>query len=92
MMKVRVHLFEMLRACLPPDAHRGQAEITLPEGATLADLIVHLGIDAYLDCSPEDVIREAGWQVSVSGHFETDIRRVLRDGDTVLMMPHISGG
>lgn len=92
MIKIRVHLFEILRACLPSGSDRGQAEITLPEGATLADLIVHLGIDRYLGCPPEAVLGEAGWQAMVSGQFEADTTRVLREGDTVLMMPHLSGG
>lgn len=91
-MKIHVHLLEMLRACLPADANRGRAEISLPEGATLADLIVHLGIDTYLGYAPEAVLSQAGWQVSVSGQFETNLYRVLHDGDTVLMMPHVSGG
>lgn len=92
MITIRVHLFETLQACLPPESNRGQAEITLPEGATLADLIVHLGIDDRLGCPPEDVPGKAGWQAMVSGQFEADVTRVLREGDTVLMMPHLSGG
>ena len=91
-MEIRVHLFSILRDVLPPEANRGQATITLPEGATLADLIVHLGIDTYLGFSPEGVIEEAGWQVNVAGKFGATADRVLNDGDTVLMMPHVSGG
>jgi molybdopterin converting factor small subunit len=91
-MEINVHLFSELRACLPPESSRGQATITMPEGARLADLIVHLGIDTYLGYSPAGVIEEAGWQVSISGQFGATVDRVLHDGDTVLMMPHVSGG
>jgi molybdopterin converting factor small subunit len=91
-MEIRVHLFSILKDCLPAGANRGQATITLPEDATLGDLIVHLGIDKYLGFSPAGVIDQAGWQVSVSGQFGATADRVLHNGDTVLMMPHASGG
>jgi len=91
-MEIRVHLFSILQDCLPPGSRRGQATVTLLEGATIGDLMVHLGIDAYLGYSAPAVIDEAGWQVSVSGRFGATADRVLHDGDTVLMMPHASGG
>ena len=91
-MEIKVHLFSILRNCLPAGADRGRATITLPEGATIANLIVHLGIDRYLGFSPAGVIDEAGWQVSVAGQFGATADHVLQDGDTVLMMPHASGG
>ncbi|MDD3825521.1 MAG: hypothetical protein PHY79_06065 [Anaerolineae bacterium] len=91
-MDIRVHLFSILQDCLPPGSKRGQATVTLPEGATVGDLMVHLGIDVYLGYSPQAVIEEAGWQVSVSGRFGATSDNVLHDGDTVLMMPHASGG
>jgi len=91
-MEIRVHLFSILQDCLPAGARRGRATITLPEGATVGDLMVHLGIDAYLGYSPRAVIEEAGWQVSVSGRFGAKADQVLHDGDEVLIMPHASGG
>lgn len=90
-MDIRVHLFSILQDCLPHGSKRGQATVTLPEGATVGDLMVQLGIDAYLGYSPRAVIDEAGWQVSVSGRFGATSDNVLHDGDTVLMMPHASG-
>jgi molybdopterin converting factor small subunit len=91
-MDVRVHLFSILRDCLPAEASRGQATVALPEGATVGDLIRHLGIDTYLGCSPAAVMDEAGWQVSISGRFGATADDVLHEGDTVLMLPHASGG
>ena len=91
-MEIRVHLFSILQDCLPAGSNRGQAAVSLPEGATVGDLIVHLGIDTYLGTSPAGVMDEAGWQVSVSGQFGATADRVLHDGDLVLMMPHASGG
>jgi molybdopterin converting factor small subunit len=91
-MDIRVHLFSILQECLPAGSSRGQATVALPEGATVADLIVHLGIDTYLGFSPAGVMAEAGWQVSVAGQFGATAERVLHDGDTVLMFPHTSGG
>jgi len=91
-MEVRVHLFAELQDCLPAGAHRGQAAVVLPEGATVGDLIVHLGIDTVLGTSPAGVIEEAGWQVSVAGQFGATLDRVLHDGELVLMMPFAAGG
>lgn len=90
--EVHVHLFSILTECLPATSRRGQATVSLPEGATVGALMAHLGIDTYLGYSPAAVIEEAGWQVSVAGRFGATADHVLHDGDTVLMMPHASGG
>jgi molybdopterin converting factor small subunit len=91
-MQVHVQLFSFLRDCLPPDARRGQATVNLLEGATLADLVTHLGIDRRLGCAAADLIARASWQVMISGRFELDTDRVLQDGDEVHIFPPISGG
>ena len=91
-MQIHVQLFSILRDCLPPDAERGQATITLSENASLADLVVHLGIDRYLGFTADDIITKASWQVMISGQFETDMGRILRDGDEVRIFPPVSGG
>jgi len=89
---IQVQLFSILRACLPPDAERGQATITLPAGATLADLATHLGIDRRLGFDAADVTRRAGWQVMISGQYEPDMARPLADGDEVRIFPPVAGG
>jgi molybdopterin converting factor small subunit len=91
-MQVHVQLFSILRDCLPPDAERGRATVSLPEGATLADLVRHLGIDRFLGYEVDKIVSQAGWQVMVSGSYEPNMGRMLRDGDEVLILPFASGG
>ena len=91
-MQIHVQLFSILRDCLPPSAERGKATIDMPKGATLGDLVVHLGIDQYLGFSAADMSARAGWQVMVSGRYEPDMTRVLEDGDEVQIFPPIAGG
>jgi molybdopterin converting factor small subunit len=91
-MQVHVQLFSFLRDCLPPDAEKGQAIVTLSESATLSDLVTHLRIDQQLGCEARDVTVKAGWQVMVSGQFELDMERILQDGDEVRVFPPIAGG
>ena len=91
-MQVHVQLFSILRDCLPAGSERGQATVNLPEGATLADLVSHLGIDRHLGCDAAELTATASWQVLVSGQFEIDMGRVLQDGDQVHVFPPISGG
>ncbi len=92
MIVVRVQLFSILRDLLPPDAQRGRTTVTLAEGATLADLITHLGIDQKLGLAAEEITTKAGWQVIVSDKFEASTGRGLQDGDEVKILPPISGG
>ncbi len=91
-MKIQVQLFSILRDCLPPDAERGQATIALPDGATLADLVTHLGIDQQLGYSAPEIITRAAWQVVINGSFASDIERSLQDGDQVQIFPPLAGG
>lgn len=91
-MEVKVKLFSILKECLPPDAKRGEVNITLSDEATLVDLITHLGIDTWLGYDALDVPGKAGWQVVVSGKYESDMTRKLQDGETVLIFPPIAGG
>lgn len=96
-MQVHVQLFSILRDCLPPDAKaqgssRGQGTLALAKGSTLTDLITHLGIDRFLGYDAAELTSRASWQVMVSGQFEVDMERVLRDGDEVSIFPPASGG
>jgi molybdopterin converting factor small subunit len=79
-MQVEVHLFSVLREHLPPDGKRGRATVTLPEGATVADLIAHLGITRRVRL------------VVVNDVQEADRRRSLQDGDRVKLFPTMVGG
>jgi molybdopterin converting factor small subunit len=91
-MQIQVQLFSILRDCLPPGAERGQATVTLPEGATLIDLVTYLGIDEHLGYGASEITSRANWQVMVSGQFELDMERRLQHGDEVRIFPPVSGG
>jgi sulfur carrier protein ThiS len=79
-MRVKVHLFSILREHLPPDGERGQAWVTLAQGATVADLIEQLGITRRVRL------------VAVNGVQESYRQRVLQDGDYVKLFPTMVGG
>ena len=81
-----------MRDCLPSDAQRGRVLIDLPEGASLLDLFVRLGIDRRLGCEAAEVAGKAGWQVLVNGSYEAQMLRVLSDGDEVQVFPPVVGG
>jgi molybdopterin converting factor small subunit len=94
-MQVQVQLFSILRDCIPPDAGGpgpGQATVSLPDGASLADLITRLGIDRRLGYPPGEVVSRAGWQVIVSGKYEPDMNRTLEEGDEIRVFPPVAGG
>jgi molybdopterin converting factor small subunit len=91
-MRIDVQLFSILRDCLPPGAEQGNATVSLPDGAKLADLVAHLGIDRRLGYDATDVVARAGWQVMVSGEYEPDMERLLQDGDQVRIFPPVAGG
>ena len=54
--------------------------MTLPEGATVADLIAHLGITRRVRL------------VVVNGVQEANVERPLQDGDRVKLFPTMVGG
>jgi molybdopterin converting factor small subunit len=78
-MRVEVRLFSRLREHLPPDA-RGEAIVELPEGATVGQLLAHLGIDVHVKL------------LSVNSQRETNWGRALHDGDVVRIFPIVVGG
>jgi len=79
-MQVQIHLYSVLRQHLPPGGKRGQAVVTLPEGATVADLIAHLNITRRVRL------------VVVNDAQEKDRERPLQDGDRVKLFPVMVGG
>jgi sulfur carrier protein ThiS len=78
-MVVHVKLFSRFRQLLPRES-RGEAEIRLPEGATIARLLEQLGAEGRVQL------------VSVNNEPEPDRERVLRDGDRVRVFPFGVGG
>jgi molybdopterin converting factor small subunit len=78
-MQVHVKLFSLLRRHLPEEA-KGEATIDLPAGATVADLIEHLGIVRRIKI------------LTINGQRETDRARPLQEGDSVRIFPFVVGG
>jgi sulfur carrier protein ThiS len=78
-MVVQVKLFSRFRQLLPQEA-RGEAEVQVPEGATVARLLDQLGVQGRVQL------------VSVNGEPEPDRDRVLHDGDCIRVFPFGVGG
>lgn len=77
-MQVSVHLHGILRDHLPPEA-RGQATLSLDDGATVGDLLAQLGIKRRVI-------------VALNHNQEPDETYVLQDGDKVSIYTVIGGG
>jgi len=77
-MFVKVKLYGILRDKLPPDA-KGLAEIELPLGSTVQDIIKKLQISTMV-------------KVSVNEALERDIQRELQEGDEVQLFRPAGGG
>ena len=84
-MRIHVRLFASLRDQFPSGA-RGQGDVELDNGASLADLIERLEIP---DPQVQMVLVD-GQQVprKLGGRDE----RILQDGQTVSIFPPVSGG
>ena len=78
-MQVQVKLFSLLRQHLPQEA-RGEAIVELPDGATVQDLVDHLGIVRRIKI------------LSINGERETNYARPLHEGDSVRIFPFVVGG
>jgi molybdopterin converting factor small subunit len=91
-MLIQVQLFAHLRDCLPLDAERGKAQIEIPTQASLLDLFSCLEIERCLGEGKTIVDQIESWQISVNGEFTQDFEYVLKDGDQVIVFPHMAGG
>lgn len=78
-MTVHVKLFSRFRRHLPEET-RGEADVDLPQGATVAQLLDQLQISGRVQL------------VSVNGAPEPNRDRVLREGDSVRIFPFVVGG
>ena len=84
-MRVHVRLFANLRDRFPSGA-RGQGDVDLDDGASLADLIEHLEIP-----DPQcQMVLVDGQQVLRKARGRAE--RLLQDGETVSIFPPVSGG
>jgi MoaE-MoaD fusion protein len=80
MMRVRLLLFGVVKEAFGADA----AEIELPDGARVAELLKHLAASR-----PMPALKSLA--VSVNAEF-ADASHVLHDGDEVGLLPPVSGG
>ena len=79
-MQVEVRLFATLRRYLP-GLTAGQAQrLTLPDGATVADLLAALGVP------------DSESQHAFVNDFGVELNRVLHEGDRVGVFPQVGGG
>jgi sulfur carrier protein ThiS len=77
-MQVKVVLFGMLRERRAKES-RGRLVVDLPETATIADLVVALGIQVPVACS-------------LNGVIERDFSHILSDGDEAQIFQPAGGG
>ena len=84
-MRVEVRLFASLRDKLPPGS-RGRADLELPDGSTVSDLVAHFEIERRL----AQMVLVNG--VQISRRPEDRCAHTLREGDTVSIFPPVAGG
>lgn len=78
LMQIQIKLYGTLRELLPPEK-RGRDTLTLPTGATVADLLGQLGAPP-------------GLLVAVNQEHESAYERPLQEGDKVAVFQHAAGG
>ncbi len=80
MVNISVKLFASLRKYRPDLDHGEAANLELPDGATLNDVLNELGIapDETKQCFVNALVQDLDW--------------VLQDGDEVGVFPPIAGG
>lgn len=83
-MKVTVRLFAMLRKNLPPGSNGEEAEMELPEGATVQTVIEQLEIPPQL----ANLVMIDGYHL-----LKDEIQhRTLQAGEVLSIFPPVAGG
>ena len=80
-MKIELRLFASLRKKLPPGSPRGKCDLELADGATIDEVLAHMGIP-----------HASAQMVLLNGEHDRDFSRVLRDGDVLSIFPPVAGG
>ncbi len=75
-MQIRVKLMGMLKSKAPPGER-----LELPDGASIADALAKLGIDA-----------SSVQAFTINGALVRDRGRTLADGDELTVLPPVGGG
>ncbi|NUM48125.1 MAG: MoaD/ThiS family protein [Anaerolineales bacterium] len=78
-MQISIRLHSVLREKLPPDT-KGRTTLTLPDGATVYDLLTHFNLQ-------NNVVG-----ISVNDEIEIEASHPLRDGDHVEFFRVVGGG
>lgn len=80
-MRVVLKLFASLRQKLPPGSPRGQCDLDLPPGTTIAGALERM-----------DIPRTSAHMVLLNGEQERNLDRPLSDGDVISIFPPVAGG
>lgn len=83
-MNVTVKLYALLGRYLPPDSRDNVADLEVPDGQTVTDVIRHLNLPS-----------EHCHLVLVNGLFVAPGQRevhILQDGDALAIWPPVAGG
>lgn len=92
-MNIHVQVFSYLREYLPPNSSSGgELDLDMPEGATLKDLFVTLGIDRQMGNHIFSTQVHNTFQVMVNQTAVNDYAHPLSEGDRVVMFPPMAGG
>lgn len=92
-MKISVRVFSFLRENLSVATNeRGEADLELPDGATLKDLFLTLGIDRQMKDDLFSGSVQRAFQVMIDGQVINDFAYKLQTGQQVILFPPMSGG
>lgn len=83
-MKITLKLYASLGAYLPAGAARNEADLDVPEGTTVGDLLTR-----------HQVPRKACHLILINGNFTPPASadaKVLAEGDAVAVWPPVAGG
>jgi len=93
-MKVRLRAFANLREYLPMELYSkpGEAELELPDEATLRDLFLALGLEQRLGSSIFDSAVEYTFQAMINQVAVNAYDHPLAEGDEIALFPPMAGG
>lgn len=80
-MQIQVKLMGALRSKSPPGAQGGRAQIELPAGSSVINLLELLGVTS-----------SQIHLVMVNGEMDRDRNRILVERDEVVIFPPVAGG
>jgi molybdopterin converting factor small subunit len=80
-MQITLKLFASLRKKLPPGSPRGQCDLDLPPGTTIAGVLERM-----------DIPHASAQMLLLNGEQERNFDRALAEGDVVSIFPPVAGG